>query len=39
MDIKDFKSGVYRQQYQYRSFTPEPIKHSWINSDSALQHL
>ncbi|MBL7961081.1 Fic family protein [bacterium] len=39
MDIKNFKSGSYRRQYQYRSFTPEPINHPWIISDASLQHL
>lgn len=39
MDIKAFKSGVYVQQYQYKSFTPEPVNHSWIFTDPDVQQL
>ena len=30
MNLKDFKSGYYKQQYQYKSFYPSTINHSWI---------
>ncbi|NLA75134.1 MAG: Fic family protein, partial [Deltaproteobacteria bacterium] len=39
MDIKDFKSGVYKQQYKYKSFTPSPVNIEWQISDSALINL
>lgn len=39
MDIKDYKSGGYRKQYQYQSFMPELIDHAWTLSDNSLQHL
>ncbi len=39
MNINDFKSGQHKQQYEYKSFSPEPINHSWIISDAELQCL
>jgi len=39
VDIKAFKSGAYVQQYQYKSFTPEPVNHSWIFTDPDVQQL
>ena len=39
MDIKDFKAGVYKQQYKYKSFTPNPINLEWQISDSAVVNL
>ena len=39
MDIKDFKSGVYKQQYKYKSFTPNPVNIEWQISDSVLVNL
>ena len=36
MDIKDFRSGDYRQQHEYRSFQPAPIHHAWTLSDAGL---
>jgi Fic family protein len=39
VDFKDFKSGTYRQQYQYKSFTPSPIDHSWVWSDPRINTL
>lgn len=39
MNFKDFKSGVYRQQYQYKSFLPEPINHSWTWDDPKINVL
>lgn len=39
MDIKDFKSGAYKQQYQYKSFTPNPVNIEWQISDSVLVNL
>jgi Fic family protein len=39
MDIKNFTSGKYIKQYQYQSFSPEPVNHSWVVSDPALNKL
>lgn len=39
MNLKNFKSGVYRQQYQYKSFTPAPINHLWIWDDPKINTL
>lgn len=39
MDISNFKAGQYRQQYEYRSFTPEPVNHAWTFSDAEIQQL
>jgi len=39
MDIKDFKSGVYKQQYRYKSFTPKPVNIEWQVSDRVLVNL
>jgi Fic family protein len=39
MDIRSFKSGVFRKQYEYRSFTPELIDHQWIISDPNVNQL
>ena len=39
MDVKNFKAGVYKQQYRYKSFTPNPINIDWQVSDSTLVNL
>ncbi len=39
MNLKDFKSGVYRQQYQYKSFLPEKINHTWIWDEPKINVL
>jgi len=39
MNILDFKSGTYSQQYKYKSFTPEFINHSWEIADGEIQQL
>ena len=39
MNLKNFKSGVYRQQYQYKSFTPAPVNHFWIWDDPKINTL
>jgi len=33
MKFEAFKSGEYRQQYQYKSFLPEKINHEWTWGD------
>lgn len=39
MDIKDFISGKDKQQYQYKSFLPNPVNIEWKISDNSLIHL
>ena len=38
MNISDFKSGTWQQQYQYKSFLPEPINHTWLIDDEQLSY-
>ncbi len=39
MDIKDYTSGSYKQQYQYKSFMPAAVHIDWQISDSNLIKL
>jgi len=39
MNLKDYKSGEYKQQYEYKSFSPELINHEWEISDGEIQSL
>lgn len=39
MDIRDYKAGSYKQQYEYKSFDPELINHAWTFSDGEIQQL
>lgn len=39
MNIDAYQAGAYRQQYQYKSFAPEPINHAWEIADSEVQRL
>lgn len=39
MDLKDFKSGSYQQQYRYKSFTPALVNHSWVWSNPQINTL
>ena len=39
MDVNDYNAGNYKQQYQYKSFAPEPINHAWVFSDGDIQQL
>lgn len=39
MDIKEFKAGIYKQQYQYKSFSPSIVNQSWTWSDAKLNIL
>lgn len=36
MNFNDFKAGTYKQQYQYKSFSPKRINMTWIWDDPAL---
>lgn len=39
MDIKDYQAGLYKQQYEYKSFSPERINHAWEIADGEVQQL
>lgn len=39
MNIKEFKSGGYEQQYEYHSFLPTPINREWVVSDPQILTL
>jgi len=39
MDLEKFKAGAFRQQYQYRSFTPSPVNHIWVWSNPRINTL
>lgn len=39
MDIKNYRAGKYKQQYEYKSFDPETINHAWTYSDGEIQQL
>src|ERR1700730_13729921 len=36
MDIRDYRSGEYKQQNQYQSFQPAPVHHAWTLSNAGL---
>ena len=39
MNFSKFKAGTYKQQYQYKSFSPEKINMTWIWDDPILNVL
>ncbi|MCW9089571.1 MAG: hypothetical protein OQK54_08590 [Gammaproteobacteria bacterium] len=39
MDINNYRAGHYKQQYEYKSFVPEPINHPWEVVDGEVQRL
>ena len=39
MNIKDFKSGALRQEYQYKSFLPEFINHTFTWDDPQINTM
>ena len=39
MKIEEFKSGVFKQQYKYKSFSPEFINHSWTWNNPKINIL
>jgi len=39
MDIKDFKSGTYREGHKYRYFLPEKINHAFFWTDKGINEL
>jgi len=39
MNLNDYLSGQYQQQYQYKSFSPHLINHSWEVTDGQILTL
>ena len=39
MNLDYYKAGAYKQQYEYKSFSPEKINHRWEISDVEIQNL
>lgn len=39
MNLKNFKSGVFKQQFQYKSFSPARINNLWIWDDPKINTL
>jgi len=39
MDLKNFKSGTYRQQYRHKSFAPSLINQTWVWSNPKINTL
>lgn len=39
MNLSQFKSGVYRQEYQYKSFLPETINHTFVWDDPQINMM
>lgn len=39
MDIKEFRAGIYKKQYKYKSFMPAKIHMDWHISDTPLINL
>lgn len=39
MNINNYQSGTYKRQYEYQSFSPEPVNHDWIFEDGEIQLL
>jgi Fic family protein len=39
MKFEEFKTGVYRQQYQYKDFLPAKINHEWLWDDPRINVL
>lgn len=39
MELKNFKSGIYKQQFKYKSFSPNPININWEINDQSVNFL
>lgn len=39
MNLRDFKAGTFRKQFQYRSFSPSPVNHTWVWDDPKINTL
>jgi Fic family protein len=39
MNLKKFQAGILKQQFQYKSFSPSTINHSWVWDDPTINVL
>lgn len=39
MNFEGFQPGTWRQQYQYKSFSPVPVNHDWTWTDARINTL
>jgi Fic family protein len=39
MKLEEFNSGVFKQQYQHKSFSPAPVNHVWTWDDPKINTL
>lgn len=39
MNLKEFKSGTFRQEYQYKSFIPNNINHTFTWDDPQINTM
>jgi len=39
MNLSEYVAGQYKQQYEYKSFSPSFVNHTWEFSDSEIQNL
>jgi len=39
MKIEDFVSGLYKQQYKYKSFSPSKVNHQWVWENGSINTL
>jgi Fic family protein len=39
LDIKNFKAGTQKKQYEYSSFSPSPVNHEWLINDAKISKL
>jgi Fic family protein len=39
MNLKEFQAGILKQQFQYKSFSPSTINHSWVWDDPTINVL
>ena len=39
MNLNQYKSGTYKKQYNYKSFSPEHINHAWVINDAKVSQL
>ena len=39
MNLNEYDAGQYKQQYQYKSFSPSFVNHTWEFSDREIQNL
>lgn len=37
--FEDYRSGIFKSQYQYQSFSPNPVNHGWLWKDAKINTL